>query len=444
MMYLRLFLTSALLAGLLAAQVPPVLAPAAPGPPAPSTDLAANAAVELKEMNELAQAVSEAGQSIVDRIRAFEQHLKKYPESKQRQSIERNLSALAIEGDDKDRIILYGEKVLAMGGADDLKLLDRVTFALADAGSTPAQWKRALDYAKRYQKAATEWRSRPATGGYTMGQYLEELDRIMARALALQARATGQLGNAEEAAQLAKQSWQTLPTGEGARECGFWLSKLGRNNEAIECYANAFTLEDSRTTVADRASDRARLGALYIAVNSSEKGLGDVILGAYDRTSALVLQRRNDEKAKDPNALAVNLLDFALPAFDGPPITLASLKGKTIVMDFWATWCVPCRAQHPMIQNVKQHFGDAPDLVFLAVSTDEDHSLVAPFLKQVEWAPSNIYFDAGLAVRMNISSIPTVLVVDPAGRIASRMAGFIPERFEEMLTARINEARQSK
>jgi thiol-disulfide isomerase/thioredoxin len=432
MMHLRLLPASVLLAGILTAQQPP------------GTDQAANAAAELKEMNELGSAVSEAGQSTVDRIRVFEQHLKKYPESKQRTSLERNLASLAMEADDKERIILYGEKVLAMGGADDLKLLDRVTFALADSGNPPARLKRAVEYAKRYEKAAADWRTREVTGGYTLSQYLEELDRITARALAMRARATGQLGNAEEAAQLSMQSWQAFPTGEGARECGSWMAKLGRNTEAIECYANAFTLEDGRTTQADRQHDRATLGALYTAANGSEKGLGDVILSAYDRASALLLQRRAQDQAKDPNGLAVKLLDFTLPAFEGPPVALASLKGKTIVMDFWATWCVPCRAQRPMIQNVKKHFGDAQDLVFLAVSTDEDHSLVGLFLKQVDWGTSDIYFDAGLAVHMNIASIPTVLVVDPAGHIASRMAGFIPERFEEMLTARITEARQSK
>ena len=83
---------------------------------------------------------------------------------------------------------------------------------------------------------------------------------------------------------------------------------------------------------------------------------------------------------------------------------------------------------------------DAKDVVFVAVDADEDISLVAPFVKEQGWKEQG-YFEAGLARRFNISSIPTVLVLDPNGRISSRMIGFIPERFEQMLTERVDEAR---
>jgi len=440
-MRVRLAILAVVSVGFMAAQGLP---PGAVTLQVPGTQAASvSAEAEIKEMNELGQAVSEAGQSLVDRIRALEQHLKKYPESKQRQSIERNLAALAMELNDQERIILYGEKVLAMGGEDDLKMLDRVTFALTEAGNTPARLKRAVEYAKRYEKAEAQWLARGPSGGYTLGQYTEELNRIAARALALHANATGKLGNEEEASQLAMRSWQTFPTGEGASEAGFWLAKLGRNKEAIEYYAEAFTVEDPRKTELDRAHDRARLGALYTALNGSEKGLGDVILSAYDRSTALIGEQRAQLKAKDPNAQASGVFDFTLPGLNGKSLALASLKGKTIILDFWATWCVPCKVQHPMIENVKKKLGDAADLVFLAVTTDEDHSIVAPFLKQTDWETGNVYFHDGLAVKLNIAAIPTVLVIDPAGQVSSRMAGFLPERFEEMLTARIQEARQT-
>ena len=121
---------------------------------------------------------------------------------------------------------------------------------------------------------------------------------------------------------------------------------------------------------------------------------------------------------------------------------MSKLKGKTVVMDFWATWCAPCRAQQPLIENVKKRYKDAADVVFVAVDADDDPSLVAPFAKQQGWKDLG-YFEAGLARQLVISSIPTVLVIDPAGQISSRMIGFIPERFEQMLTDRVEEARQS-
>jgi len=399
---------------------------------------------ELQEQYELSQAVREAGQSSIDLIRVLEAHLKKYPETKERAEIEQGLVKAALDSNDNARIILYGEKVLQQTNLkDDMTLIDRLTRALLDSRD-PAQTKKALQYAKRYEGDLRALRGQTPPGHLTPGQWSDELDRAMARALALHSLATGTIEGPEEALKIAMQSWETCPTGEGAREIAYWLIKLDRNREAIEYYADAFTLEDSRTTEDDRARDRKRLGELYSKLNGSEKGLGDTILEAYDRTAALMSERREGLKAKDPNAVAANIGDFVLPAVEEhtPPLVISSLKGKTVVMDFWATWCGPCRAQEPLIENVKKLFEDAQDVVFVPVDTDDDTSLAAPFVKEQGWTSPG-YFEAGLARQVTISSIPTVLVLDPSGRISSRMTGFIPQRFEQMLTQRIEEARKN-
>ncbi|HEY3822917.1 MAG TPA: TlpA disulfide reductase family protein [Bryobacteraceae bacterium] len=410
---------------------------------------------DAKEQYDLSLAISEAGASSIDLIRAIEQHLKKYPDSKQRAALEKNLLKAAAETNDTARIILYGERVLDRetppDRGDTLDLLDRVARALVEKNDSdlPARTienaKRAILYANRYENDVDVLRAAKETPGHlTAGQWSEELDKALARSQALEARATGYAGDPAAAEKIAAKSWKSYPTGEGARENAFWLDTLGRKEEAIEFYADAFTLEDKSTTEADRARDRKRLGELYSGLNSSEKGLGDVILAAYDRTSALVARQRADLKAKDPNAEAVNLADFILPPIDktAQPLVLSALKGKTVVMDFWATWCAPCRAQQPLIEKVEKQYDDAPDVLFVAVDSDDDPSLVAPFVKEQGWKNAG-YFEAGLERRLNIASIPTVLVIDPNGRISSRMIGFIPERFEQMLTERVNEARAS-
>ena len=75
------------------------------------------------------------------------------------------------------------------------------------------------------------------------------------------------------------------------------------------------------------------------------------------------------------------------------------------------------------------------------MNADDDLSLAAPFVKEQGWKKQG-YFEAGLARQLMVSQIPTVLVIDPNGQILSRMIGFIPERFEQMLGERVEEARR--
>src|SRR5580700_5737284 len=102
------------------------------------------------ESQQLSQAISEAGNSPVDFIRALEKHLAKYPNSPRRNEIERGLVKAAIEAKDDQRIVEYGTRVLARE-PNDAQILDKVIRALlaTDARETS---ERALKYAKQYEE----------------------------------------------------------------------------------------------------------------------------------------------------------------------------------------------------------------------------------------------------------------------------------------------------
>ena len=100
----------------------------------PASDPASQARL-IQENNELSQSLGDAGQSMIDRVKAFERHIQKYPDSTQRATIERSLLALAMEMNDKERIILYGEKALAAGGGDDMKVLVVYSWSAKDPGT---------------------------------------------------------------------------------------------------------------------------------------------------------------------------------------------------------------------------------------------------------------------------------------------------------------------
>ena len=392
------------------------------------------------EQRHLEEALAEAGSSAVDFIRALENHLAKYPDSSRRPELERALAKAAIEAKDGKRIIQYGERVLSRN-SDDLQLLDQVTRALLAGGdeTDPERCERALKYARRLQEGIrTAEKDRPSSR-MSAAKWIDEIDRGMGRALVLEARASGNLGKIPEAVALAQKSYETYPSAEAAREVARWLARSGKDEEAIRHYADAFTISDPRNTDADRATVRTRLGELYRKLKGSEAGLGDLVLEAYDRTTAVVAQRRLKLRQADPNLQVTNPAEFILSGLDGDKLSLASLRGKVLVMDFWATWCGPCRAQHPLYDEVKRRFKDRPEVVFLSINTDEEHDGVREFLQEHKW-DHRVYFEDGLSSALQVSSIPTTILLNKKGEVVSRMNGFIPDRFVDMLTERIQDA----
>jgi thiol-disulfide isomerase/thioredoxin len=389
------------------------------------------------EQKELSHALSETGNSPVDFIRALEKHLAKYPDSVQKPDLELALAQASVEAKDNNRILKYGERVLARD-PDNAQMLDRVPRVLLNSDDKESA-ARALKYSKHLEEILIGLEKKGLPEGRAKVQMAEELDRSIGRTLVFQARATGNLGNMDEAIALARKSFDRYPTAESAREVGRWLMKTGKNLEAVAAYADAFTIPDHTVTDMERARDRARMAELYIKEKKSEAGLGDLILASYDRMAALSATRQAQVLLKDPNANQTNVMDFTLTGVDGKKLALSSLKGKVVVFDFWATWCGPCRGQYPLYEQVKKRFASNKDVVFLGINTDEDHSNVKPFLEEVKWS-KDVYFEDGLQALLKVSSIPATIIVDKEGRIVSRMNGYLPDRFVDMLSDRINDA----
>ncbi len=389
------------------------------------------------EQTELRQALSEAGNSPVDFVRALENHLAKYPKSASRNDLERALAKGAGDIRDDDRMIRYGERVLTRE-PDDAQILERVTAALLRKGDKPGA-ERALKYARHFQEVLRAVLGQKGANAKEEAKLRENADRGNSRALLLQARAEGLLEHLPKATALAEQSYATYPSVEGAREAAKWLAADGKTEAAIQYLAKAFAVAELKSTDPEAGLDRARIGELYRKLKGSETGLGDVVLQAYDQTAAAFSARRREMRQLDPNADTRNPMQFTLTGVAGDKLALATLKGKVVVMDFWATWCGPCRIQHPLYEEVKEKFKGRDDVVFLAIATDEDRSLVKPFLENIGWS-QKVYFEDSLAVLLKVDSIPTTVIFNKGGEVASRMNGFVPERFVDLLTGRIREA----
>jgi len=404
-------------------QAPPALPQQAP-PTQPS-----------QEQQDLQRAVNEAGASSIDLTRVLEEFLTKYPKATQMKEIERALAKAAVDNKDDRRTVLYGERALASSPGDML-FLDRVARAELTLGGKDNAEK-AFAHARRFQELVEKL---PESGGLGAAKRVEERDRGIARALLYQSRAKSALGDFNEASKLAALSFSKYPCEESAREWGGALDSAGYDEQAVMHFADAFMIPDIRAQDSDRALDRKRLGEIYRKQHGSEIGLGEAILEAYDRTSALILERQQRINGLDPNANVIDPMAYTISGLDGQKLKLGSLKGKVVILDFWATWCGPCRIQHPMYDQVQERFKDRGDVVLLSIDTDEDHSIVSGFLDQQKWPKARVYFEDGLQKLLQVGDIPTTIVFDRQGRVASRMNGFLPDRFVEQLSERIQGA----
>jgi thiol-disulfide isomerase/thioredoxin len=394
------------------------------------------AQVPEAEQADLRRALAEAGSSQLDFARAIEQHLKKYPETKQRAELERAMVRAATELRDDRRLLLYGERVLQRE-PENVELLERVSRLLLRSDDKETN-TRALTYARQLE-TTIRGLAAPVAGTRGAAAKTEDRNHGLGKALTYQARAAGNLGNPAEAAKLARSSFDVYPTAEAAREAARWLERQGKLEEAIRALADAFAIGDPSAGEEDRQKDRARLGEWYRKWKGSEAGLGDIVLAAWDRTQSLVRDYRDSLGKVEPNAAARDPLDFTISGLNGEKLSLATLKGKVVVLDFWATWCGPCRAQQPLYEAVMQRFKGSPEVVFLNINTDENRNVVKPFLDENGWKKT-IYFEDGLSALLRVSSIPTTVVIGKDGQVVSRMNGFIPERFVDMLSERIQES----
>ncbi len=108
--------------------------------------------------------------------------------------------------------------------------------------------------------------------------------------------------------------------------------------------------------------------------------------------------------------------DFALTTLDGQPIALADLAGKPVVLNFWATWCGPCRRELPSLQAAADRYGD--DVLIVGVDQAENPQTVQRYVDELGLSfliPMDT--DSRVGQRYNVGGLPTTYFIDPGGTI---------------------------
>ena len=128
--------------------------------------------------------------------------------------------------------------------------------------------------------------------------------------------------------------------------------------------------------------------------------------------------------------------DFSVALFDGSHLTLSELRGKVVLLNFWATWCPPCRQELTRVQKeIIDRFAGKP-FVFLPVSRGEKRSDVAAFREKTGYTfPMGLDSTRTIYDRYATNFIPRNYLIDRDGRIITATIGYSPEEFDELIAA---------
>ena len=116
--------------------------------------------------------------------------------------------------------------------------------------------------------------------------------------------------------------------------------------------------------------------------------------------------------------------DFTLSDASGQPVKLSDFRGKVVLLNFWATWCVPCKAEIPMFTELQQSYGNR-DFAILGISMDEDGwDSVRPYIAEQRMNYRVMIGNPDIAqLYGGLESVPTSFIIDKSGRIAVTHVG---------------------
>jgi thiol-disulfide isomerase/thioredoxin len=381
---------------------------------------------------ELQQTIAAAGNDRVALVRNLEAFLKKYPEAPQRVQIYRALVEASLQLRDEPRAADYAEHLVALS-PDDMSMT-LMTIQLLERNGDEAQLRRARNYATRVLNFIDRNESQKSPK-VSREEWEAERNRDRMTLLLLRGRLYQKLHELPQAQSDFEESYELQPNAAAALKLGE-IAELNKDlPSAIEQYSRAFALADAASGAAGRREIRQKLGNVWRLAHGSDAGLGEFLLRSYDQVtgSSPAAQLQRNAQAHEP-------FEFTLrKAPEGSPFPLASQKGKILVVNFWATWCGPCRALEPLFERVALEFQQNHDVLFLAADCDDDETLVAPYLQEAKPRTAVVFAD-GLNRLLAVNSFPTVVVLDRTGKIAYRAEGYGEDSFAPALTAAIRQA----
>lgn len=234
---------------------------------------------------------------------------------------------------------------------------------------------------------------------------------------------------------------------------GYILDKLEKKQEAYEAFKKAIPaeIENTQFEVNERfilsayqtkhLEEAQRMGELFMKEAKSTEKIKEILKEIYIKKNGkkglnnYISSLETIMKAKQNKDIMATMIEtdaaqFELKDLMGNMVSLTSLKDKIVILDFWATWCGPCLASMPGMQEVQQKYKDNPKVKFLFIDTledDEDYlSKVKKLISDKKYDDLTVLLDVDskLVAKYKVEGIPTKFVIDSNGKIRFKSVGY--------------------
>jgi thiol-disulfide isomerase/thioredoxin len=389
---------------------------------------------------ELQKTIADAGNDRGALVRNLVRYLQRFPDAPRKAAVFRALVESCEQVQDDACALKYSEQLIALR-PDDSEIM-MLAVGLLQKQNDDASLNRAAGYVTRVLDRIEKSTATEKPPRVSLADWQQHHDELRAALYNLRGQIEKSQHDDSAAEKDLRMSYSVRPNAVAAEQLGEIAEMRRDYATAAQEYLLAFVLpEDGPVGKVNRREVRKRLGNVWRQRHGSEQGLGEAVLAQYDLLAAAAATSSASSSAGPAagNKGATDAYAFVLRKLGGGAVPLAPLRGKVLVLSFWATWCGPCRELEPQFVQVAKNYAGNANIVFYAVNTDEDESLVAPFLNHEKWDVPVVYAD-GLDDFVKVESLPTVLILDRAGKITYRINGYPPEGFAENLTAAIQAA----
>lgn len=210
------------------------------------------------------------------------------------------------------------------------------------------------------------------------------------------------------------------------------LASAGKNDRAVEVATQAIQAGAATQGVMDTYRSLRRADGVDSAKVESQ------LAKLMDEGRAVLVERLSKEML---NQLPI---DGTFTSLDGRPLKLSDMKGKVVIVDYWATWCGPCVKSFPSLQRLYEKYRNHPNVQFAIVNvwerSDDRVGLVKGFLEKNPKLTFPVYLDKDDSVvsKYGVTGIPTKFYLGKDGRIQFKEVGYLPEeQFIEEATNKI-------